>query len=318
MSDKTYEMIGGDGEQYGPFTIEQLQDNLSHSRANAQTQIRETGTEAWQPLGQVLGNQSIENFAEYREAILTGNRRLDVGLAFSQGSELFKAHMGILIGGFLLFMLLIVATASVPFVGSCVQITLQGPLLGGFFILILNLIRTGAASLNDLFKGFESFGGLFLVTLVQTLIVTLIILPGFALMIGGFVMEVDFRNIQWQNDEAVLKALGAGLLHPLTILGFLLMFLLSLVSYALIFFPLPLLADKKLGFSEAFGLGFQVSKRNFFPILKLIIIGSLVMAVSLIPCGLGLIFAGPWFYAVMAQAYEQMFSPSSVALQSEE
>ena len=96
------------------------------------------------------------------------------------------------------------------------------------------------------------------------------------------------------------------------------MILLSIISYTLIFFPLPLLADRKLGFSEAFGLGFQVSKRNFFPILKLIIIGSLVMAVSLIPCGLGLIFAGPWFYAVMAQAYEQMFSPSSVALQSEE
>ena len=96
------------------------------------------------------------------------------------------------------------------------------------------------------------------------------------------------------------------------------MFLLSLVSYALIFFPLPLLADRKLGFGEAFGLGFQVSKRHFFPIFKLIIIGSLVMAVSLVPCGLGLIFAGPWFDAVMAQAYEQMFSPSSVSLQSEE
>ena len=318
MEDKQYEMIGSDGEQYGPFTIQQLQDTLSQDRANAQTQIRETGTEAWQPLGQVLGNQSIENFAEYREAILTGNRRLDVGLAFSQGSELFKAHMGILIGSFLLFMLLIMATASVPFVGSCVQITLQGPLLGGFFILILNLVRTGAASIGDLFKGFESFGGLFLVTLAQALIVTLVILPGVALMIGGFVMEVDFGDLEGQNEEAVLKALGAGLLHPLTILGFLSMILLSIISYTLIFFPLPLLADRKLGFGEAFGLGFQVSKRNFFPIFKLIIIGSLVMAVSLIPCGLGLIFAGPWFYAVMAQAYEQMFSPSSVALQSEE
>ena len=318
MEDKQYEMIGSDGEQYGPFTIQQLQDTLSQDRANAQTQIRETGTEAWQPLGQVLGNQSIENFSEYREAILTGNRRLDVGLAFSQGSELFKAHMGILIGSFLLFMLLIMATASVPFVGSCVQITLQGPLTGGFFILILNLVRARAASIGDLFKGFESFGGLFLVTLAQALIVTLVILPGVALMIGGFVMEVDFGDIQWQNDEAVLKALGAGLLHPLTILGFLSMILLSIISYTLIFFPLPLLADRKLGFGEAFGLGFQVSKRNFFPIFKLIIIGSLVMAVSLIPCGLGLIFAGPWFYAVMAQAYEQMFSPSSVALQSEE
>ena len=226
--------------------------------------------------------------------------------------------MGILIGSFLLFMLLIMATASVPFVGSCVQITLQGPLTGGFFILILNLVRARAASIGDLFKGFESFGGLFLVTLAQALIVTLVILPGVALMIGGFVMEVDFGDLEWQNEEAVLKALGAGLLHPLTILGFLSMILLSIISYTLIFFPLPLLADRKLGFGEAFGLGFQVSKRNFFPIFKLIIIGSLVMAVSLIPCGLGLIFAGPWFYAVMAQAYEQMFSPSSVALQSEE
>ena len=318
MSDKQYEMIGGDGEQYGPFTIQQLQDNLSHGRANAQTQIRETGTEAWQPLGQLLGSQSIENFAEYREAILTGNRRLDVGLAFSQGSELFKAHMGILIGSFMLFMLLIVATASVPFIGSCVQITLQGPLTGGLFILILNLIRTETASIGDLFEGFKSFGGLFLMVLVQTLIVSLVMLPGVALVVGGFVMEVDLEDLKGQNKEAVLKALGAGLLHPLTILGFLSMILLSIISYTLIFFPLPLLADRKLGFSEAFGLGFQVSKRNIFPILKLIIIGSLVMAVSLIPCGLGLIFAGPWFYAVMAQAYEQMFSPSSVALQSEE
>ena len=318
MSDKTYEMIGGDGEQYGPFTILQLQDNLSNGRANAQTQIRETGTEAWQPLGQLQGSQSIENFVEYREAISAGNRRLDVGLAFSQGGELFRSHMGILIGSFLLFMLLIIVTASVPIVGLCVQITFQGPLMGGFFILILNIIRTGSASIGDLFKGFESFGGLFLITLVQSLIILLVMLPGIALMIGGFVTEVDFRALDWQNEEAVLKALGAGLLNPLTILGFLSMILLSIISYVLIFFPLPLLADKKLGFDEAFGLGFQVSKRNFFPILILFIIGSLVIGISSIPCGLGLIFAGPWFYAVLAQAYEQLFSLSTVAPQSEE
>ncbi len=318
MSDKTYEMIGADGKKYGPFTIQQLQENLSHGRANAQTQIRETGTEAWQPLGQLQGSQSIENFAEYREAILAGNRRLDVGLAFSQGGELFRSHMGILIGSFLLFMLLIIVTASVPIVGLCVQITFQGPLMGGFFILILNLIRTGSASIGDLFKGFESFGGLFLITLVQSLIMLLVMLPGIALMIGGFVTEVDFRALDWQNEEAVLKALGAGLLNPLTILGFLSMILLSIISYVLIFFPLPLLADKKLGFDEAFGLGFQVSKRNFFPILILFIIGSLVIGISSIPCGLGLIFSGPWFYAVLAQAYEQLFSLSTVAPQSEE
>ncbi len=78
MSGKTYEMIGDDGEQYGPFTIKQLQDTFSQGRANAQRQIKETGAEAWQP----LGSQSIENLQEYKEAILTDSRRLDVGLAF--------------------------------------------------------------------------------------------------------------------------------------------------------------------------------------------------------------------------------------------
>ena len=54
MSDKTYEMIGSDGEQYGPFTLQELQETLSQGRANTQSQIRETGSEGWQPLGQLL------------------------------------------------------------------------------------------------------------------------------------------------------------------------------------------------------------------------------------------------------------------------
>ena len=78
MSDKTYEMIGGDGEQYGPFTIQQLQDNLSNGRANAQTQIRETGTEAWQPLGQLLGSQSIDCLL-YTSDAADDSLRVDLG-----------------------------------------------------------------------------------------------------------------------------------------------------------------------------------------------------------------------------------------------
>ena len=82
MSDKTYEMIGGDGEQYGPFTIEQLQDTLSQGRANAQTQIRETGTEAWQPLGQLL-NASEQG--QVRQPFQVTNRWMLVWLSAADG-----------------------------------------------------------------------------------------------------------------------------------------------------------------------------------------------------------------------------------------
>ena len=98
MSDKTYEMIGSDGEQYGPFTIQQLQDNLSDGRANAQTQIREMGTEAWQPLGQLLNPSEQGQAREPLGAAVLSDQPLDVSLALSSGWALFKQHLGIMVG----------------------------------------------------------------------------------------------------------------------------------------------------------------------------------------------------------------------------
>lgn len=47
-----YRIIGADGREYGPITVEQLRQWIAEGRANAQTKILPEGTTEWKALGQ--------------------------------------------------------------------------------------------------------------------------------------------------------------------------------------------------------------------------------------------------------------------------
>ena len=51
-------LIGGDGREYGPFTVEQIRDWVAQGRANAHSRIRRDGETTWQPL---------KDFAEFAD-----------------------------------------------------------------------------------------------------------------------------------------------------------------------------------------------------------------------------------------------------------
>jgi len=46
-----YKIIGGDGRQYGPISIEQVRQWIAEGRANAQTLAQVDGAADWKPLG---------------------------------------------------------------------------------------------------------------------------------------------------------------------------------------------------------------------------------------------------------------------------
>ena len=46
-----YKILGGDQQEYGPVTAEQVRAWASQRRVNAQTQVRADGETHWQPLG---------------------------------------------------------------------------------------------------------------------------------------------------------------------------------------------------------------------------------------------------------------------------
>ncbi len=313
MNGKEYDLIGGDGKQYGPFSVQELNDYLNQGRANLQSPVRESGTqEEWCPISEVLGGRAKETFDELRDAILFSDRRLRVGRAFAEGSSLFTKHMGILIGASLLFMVILIASSLVPLIGGIVELCLVGPLTGGLFILILKLIRTNSAGISDLFEGFkESFGLLLGVGIAQWFIGIIAALPGVILIGAGFFMSAD--GIDFEAEDGLPIFLERSLTNPFLVLGFLVLIALGWGAYAAMYFVLPLAADRGFGFLQCFSLGCRVSLRNFFRISLVFFAGGLVTLISLVPLGLGLIFSIPWFFAVLTQAYEQMFSPETSA-----
>jgi len=311
MSDKTYEMIGGDGEQYGPFTIQQLQDNLSDGRANPQTQIRETGTETWQPLGQLLNPSEQGQAREPLGAAVLSDQPLDVSLALSSGWALFKQHMGIMVGAGAIYLAILFAAGMVGAVIPFAQIFVQGPLTGGIIILTLNLSRYNQADISDIFLGFKNYGWLLLLTVVQGAVVLAALIPGVIVMMVGGLLPV------MQAAQAGVNPEFGGTTIALLIVGFLLLLVLGTIAGVFTYFWFFLVADKRGEFGEALAAGYRAGKMNFWSILGLIILFGLVGLVSLIPCGLGLFLSIPWTFAVMTKAYEQMFSSSLVTRESE-
>ena len=311
MGDKQYEMIGGDGEQYGPFTLQELQETLSQGRADTQTQIRETGSEGWQPLGQLLNLSEQGQAHKPLGAAVLSDQPLDISLALSSGWALFKEHMGIMVGAGGIYFGILFAAIMVGAIIPFANIFVQGPLTGGLIILTLNLSRYDQADISDIFLGFKNYGWLLLVTLVQGAVIVAAIVPGvIVLMVGGLLPVM-------QAQQAGGTPELAGTSIALLIVGFLLLLVLVMIAAVCTYFWLFLVADKRGEFGEALAAGYRAGKMNFWSILGLSILLGLVVMVSAIPCGLGLIFSIPWSFAIMANAYEQIFSSSLVTRESE-
>ena len=150
-----------------------------------------------------------------------------------------------------------------------------------------------------------------LLSFVQGAVVLAAIIPGAILMIVGGLLPV----IQAQQAGGTPELTGTSI--ALLIVGFLLFLVLATIAVELTCFWQFLVADKRGEFTEALAAGYRAGKMNFWSILGLVILFGLVGFVSAIPCGLGLFFAIPWSFAVMAKAYEQIFSSSTVTRESE-
>ena len=295
MSDELkYEMIGSDGNQYGPFTRSELQENVEQGRANAGTKVREVGEESWQSLGKVLNLTTPVSVMQSgsSEAAVPSDEPLDIGAAMSDGWALFKEHMGLMIGAGVIFFGILMVAGLLGMIIPAAQLLVQGPLMGGMILLTLKLYREGHAEIGDLFLGFKNYGWLLLTTVVQGAVIFAAMLPGIILIVIGAV------TLAAENE-----GMGVGLL----IAGGAISFVMAMVVGVLINYAVFLVADQRGTFGEAFLSAYQGTKKNFWRILGLMILFSLVTVVGLLPCGLGLLFTIPWTFAVMTKVYEQIF-----------
>ena len=211
---KTYEMIGSDGEQYGPFTIQELEETLSQGRANKQTQIRETGSKEWLPLGKIITSDASESTDQQFGPATPSDKPLDMNKALADGWEILKEHVGLLVGAGAIFFGIVFAAAMIPFG----QLFVQGPMMGGLIILMLKLIRHGQAEVGDVFLGFQNYLQLLLATIVQGAIVLASVIPGIIILIIGIVVFGIGNDVPDPNPLGIALLIAGGFLSLISIL----------------------------------------------------------------------------------------------------
>ena len=140
---------------------------------------------------------------------------LPLGEYLKTGWELFKRYPGGFIGFSLVYFLIQIALAIIPFLGWVASAALSPVLLIGCFIVSAKMLQGHSPQFGDFFLGFRFFLPLLLTALVGGLLTgggwLLLIIPGIYLMVGYLFaasLVVDRRLDFWPALESSRTAVN--------------------------------------------------------------------------------------------------------------
>ena len=266
--------ISKDGQQFGPYSVEQINEMLAQQQAVLSDNAWMEGMQGWEPLNSGtfanlgIGQSSASaaspaakqtnqtpiqhSGAPAQAAVPIGGGSFSIGESLSQGFDFFKAN----VGASILFVIITVVVGAIPLVGALLM-----PLMSINFMAGVKKYRNNATPFD--------VGQLF-----------------------------DF-------SYAVDKIVGPLVVGILIMIGMIFLIVPGIILALMWAFLYCVLADRPgTSFSEAMKISAAVTKGNRLSIFLFMIVCSLLAFVSMIPLGLGLLVAIPMIQAAMYCAYE--------------
>ena len=323
-----YIIIGGDGNEYGPVSTEEVREWVQAGRANGDTRIKPMDAKDWgrlrdfpefepnvspdsaPPLPSVEGAAQSPPQLPGGGPLLTADQLMQelqgrphtfsVGDCFSRGWRLTMDNFGLLLLTVLAFMGLSLVSALVP-LG---QLVCAGPLMGGTYYIFLKRLRNEPAEVGNIFTGFnEAFMPLFLVNLFMMLAIFAACIPLIGVAIVGVVTGIAEASTGSPPIFTIL----------IIALSFIISMLLQGTLWGMLIFGIPLALDRRMDGVEAFKATWRVTKNCWGKCLLLIICTVLVNLVGMLVLCLGMLVSIPLSMAMMAVAYERLFGKRAVA-----
>ncbi|MFH1066892.1 MAG: DUF4339 domain-containing protein [bacterium] len=308
-----YIIIGGDGQEYGPATLEQLKGWLAEGRITAETHIRRQGEDAWfalanlpeafnpqqatpsapVPLQQV---EKIQRPAPMGEtALLSCDYEIDVVDCFQRAFALVKKNWKVAVVAALLF--------------GLASLALQIPSFFGGFISAGGKENVSAAA--QIISATLNFISSILCMLFMGLLYGGLSLFFIRLKRGETPLASDvFVGFKQSFKQLMLASVVSSLLMMLGLILCIVPGIYLWVSYSFVFI---LILDRKMEFWDAMELSRKMVAKHWFMIGFLVLAASAVAAVGVIACGIGILFTGPVAVAAVMCAYEDIFNPGSTS-----
>jgi uncharacterized membrane protein len=339
-----YTIIGGDGKEYGPISEADLRKWIAEGRLNAQSLAKAESDAEFRPLStfpelaDVLGIAVAE--APAFAPIMDWSERdyeLDIGGCVSRGWNVFKENLGTIMGGFLLyFILLMVAGACMNFslitiipkeamantvfkiffniFFQAVLALVAGPLTGGYYYMFIRALRGQPASIGDVFVGFQrAYVQLFLGYFIISFVGALCMIP-YTITEGAKLepLLAQFRQGSAPDQmQSILPQLGSAFASTLPVL---LICLVPLTYFIVSFqFTVPLIIDKGMDFGTAIKTSWKMVHKHWWTVFGLVVVVGLVTVAGGLACCIGILFTIPLGAAALMSGYETIFSESRAA-----
>lgn len=179
---------------------------------------------------------------------------------------------------------------------------LLGPMMCGQYLTFFKKRRGEPIEFGTLFKGFDFFGPSLVATLLHIVPILAIVIPAyFIFYITMVVSMVAQGNSGEPNPGLAFGIMGAFLLFWLVV-----MVIVIFISIGFTF-SYPLIVDRKLQGMDAVKLSFKGAMANFWRLLGMSILSSLLTICGVVLCYVGVFLVFPIVYAAIASAYEQVY-----------
>ena len=225
-----YDMIGGNGNAYGPVSADQIRRWISEKRANAGTHIRLSGLVEWGPISSFSEfNSSFPELHPTQESELTEDVEAEIpppatpaSLPFTVGGwlgggrDLLNRNFMPIAGGCLAVWMVNMALNFIPLVGVIAVLFLIGPLYGALFRMVLDRKRGLETTFFQAWSGLQAQVPTLIVAGALGAILTalgyLLLVPGLYLTIAwsfGFLFIIDQKTDAWTGLENSRRTITA-------------------------------------------------------------------------------------------------------------
>jgi hypothetical protein len=338
----SYHVIGGDTKEYGPIWADDVRTWITEGRLNGQSLAKAEGETAWRTLASFP-----EFADALKASTPTGatpppfNRpavpvstdfsgrdyELDIGGCITRAWDLLKDNFGTLFLGFLVTGAIIfvasllvngIASLLLPahnlvlrevihLASSLALAPVVGPMLAGYYLMILRINRGQSTSVGEVFAGFhESFKNLFLGQMVVSLVIGLCMAP-YAVINEAKLLPIteQMQHAAPQDVQALLPQMWSALFATLPVM---LVCMIPLTYLTVNWqFMLPLIIDKRMAFWPAMKASWTMVHKHWWYVFGLTIVVGLVFVAGFLACCVGALFSVPLGMGAMMIAYETIF-----------
>ena len=160
-------------------------------------------------------------------------------------------------------------------IGSAVPIVLMGPMMCGLNLAFFKTRRGEPIEFGTLFKGFDYFGQALIAALLHSIPIIVIVVPAYILFyVFMFVSMAAASSSGDPNPAALFGVMAMFGLFWLVVVA-----LIIIISIGFLF-VYPLIVDRKLSAIDAIKLSFRAALANFWRLLGMVILTSLMTSVG--------------------------------------